>query len=77
MSQQKVDQYKKEKYNRKKQLEIEKRTQLTYRIAGSIVAIALVGWIGFSIYSRAEANKPASYTEVNMNAINDYMGTLN
>ena len=77
MSQQKVDRYKQEKYNRKKVLEKEKKTRLIYRISGGIIAIALVGWIGFSIYSRAEANKPASYTEVNMDAITNYMSTLN
>lgn len=77
MSQQKVDQYKKEKYSRKKQLQAEKRTRIIYSAIGGIAAIAIVGWIGFSVYSRIEANKPASYTEVNMDAITDYMGTLN
>lgn len=77
MSQQKVDLRKSEKYNRKKQLRKEKRTHMIYNIAGGIAAIAVAGWIGFSLYSRIEANKPASYTEVNMSAITDYMGTLN
>lgn len=77
MSQQKVDAYKKQKYNRKKQLQKEKRQRMIYSITGSIAAIAIVGWIGFSVYSRAQANKPVTYAEVNMDAVNDYFTTLN
>lgn len=77
MSQQKVEQYKKEKYNRKKQLQKEKRTRMLYRALGGIAAIAIVGWIGFSVYTRYEASRPTTYHEVNLDAINDYMNTLN
>ncbi len=76
MSQQKVDQYKKEKYNRKKQLQKDKRNRLIYKITGTVIAAAIVGWIGFSVYSRVQESKPVSYTEVNMDAVNDYMNTL-
>ena len=72
MSQQKVDKYKKEKYNRKKQ-----RERILYRIAGTALAAAIVGWIGFSVYARVQENKPVTYTEVNMDAVNEYMDTLN
>ena len=75
MSQQKVDRYKKEKYSRKQQLQKEKRQLLIYRIAGGIAAIAIVGWIGFSVYSRVEENKPVPYTEVSLDAISEYMST--
>lgn len=77
MSQQKVDQYKKEKYGRKKQIEREKRERLFYSIAGCIIAVGLVVWIGFSVYSRVEANRPVSYTEVNIDAVSNYLSTLN
>ncbi len=73
MSQQKVDRYKKEKYNRKQQLKKEKRQHLLYSIAGSVAAVAIVTWIGFSVYSRVQANKPVTYTEVSLDAISDYM----
>ena len=76
MSQQKVDNYKKEKYNRKKQLKKEKQKRALYTICGSIAALAIVGWIGFSVYSRVEANMPVSYTEVNMDSVNDYLSGL-
>jgi len=75
MSQQKVDRYKKEKYNRKQQLQKEKRQRLLYRIFGGIAAIAVVCWIGLSINARVQANKPVSYTEVDLNAISGYMST--
>lgn len=75
MSQQKVDRYKKEKYSRKQQLQKEKRQRLLYRILGSIAAIAVVCWIGLSIHARVQANKPVTYTEVDLNAISDYMST--
>ncbi|MDE6970262.1 MAG: hypothetical protein K2P69_10970 [Eubacterium sp.] len=75
MSQQKVDQYKKEKYGRKQQLKKEKRQRVIYSIAGGAAAVAVVAWIGFSVYSRVEANRPVSYTEVSLDAINDYLST--
>lgn len=75
MSQQKVDQYKKEKYSRKQQLQKEKRQHLVYNIVGGVAAVAIVGWIGFSVYSRVEANRPVSYTEVNLDAISEYLST--
>lgn len=75
MSQQKVDQYKKEKYSRKQQLQKEKKQRLVYNIIGGVAAVAIVGWIGFSVYSRVEANRPVSYTEVNLDAISEYLST--
>ena len=75
MSQQKVDRYKKEKYGRKQQLKKEKRQRVIYSIAGGAAAVAVVAWIGFSVYSRVEANRPVSYTEVSLDAINDYLST--
>ena len=67
----------KEKYNRKKQLQQEKRERIIYSIVGSVAAVALVTWIGFSVYARVEANRPVSYTEVNVSAVSDYLSTLN
>jgi hypothetical protein len=73
MSQQKVDRYKKEKYSRKQRLAKEKKQRIFYRIAGCAAAIAIVGWIGFSVYARVEESRPVSYTEVSLDAISDYM----
>lgn len=76
MSQQKVDQRKQEKYNRRKIMQKEKRQRFAATLLGAVIAIAIVGWAGFSIYSRIEANQPASYTEVNIDSISDYMNGL-
>ena len=43
----------------------------------AFLAAAIVGWIGFSVYARVQENKPVTYTEVNMDAVNEYMDTLN
>lgn len=76
MSQQKVDRYKKEKYSRKKQLQKEKRDLIIYKIAGTVIGAAIVVWIGFSVYARVQENTPVTYTEVNMDAVNNYMAAL-
>lgn len=77
MSQQKVDQHKKEKYNRKQIMRKQKREQLLMRICGTVFALAIVGWIGFSVYNKIEASQPVSYTEVDMDALTDYISGLN
>lgn len=43
MSQQKVDRYKQEKANRQKMIKKQKREILILKIAGSLIALALVG----------------------------------
>ena len=77
MSQEKVNKRKEEKRNRKKIMQKEKRERMLASVLGVVIAAAIVGWAGFSIYSRVEANKPISYTEVNIDAITDYMSGLN
>lgn len=76
MSQAKVERYKKEKANRKEILKKEKAKSLTVRIAGAAICIALIGWIGYSGYSRWEASQPAKTTEITMDALSDYLSNL-
>lgn len=76
MSQAKVERYKKEKANRKEILKKEKAKSLTVRIAGAAICIALIGWIGYSGYSRWEASQPAKTTEITMDALSDYLNNL-
>lgn len=76
MSQAKVERYKKEKANRKEILKKEKAKSLAVRIAGTAICIALIGWIGYSGYSRWEASQPAKTTEITMDALSDYLSNL-
>ncbi len=50
MSQEKVERYKKEKANRKKDLKKQKRKVWISRIVGVIFALALTAFIGWSVY---------------------------
>ena len=76
MSQEKVDRYKQEKANRKTILKRERRKRIAARIVGVIVCIAIVGWIGYSVYDSAEKKAAATQTEVNVSAITDYLSGL-
>ena len=77
MSQAKVDRYKEEKKNRKKIMAREKRHRIIGYIAGCIVAVCIVGWAGYSGYRAYENNKPVETIYANLDAINDYMTSLN
>ena len=72
MSQAKVDHYKEQKKNRKKILHKEKRMHILGSVAGIVICAAAVCWAGWSIYYAYQNNKPASYNEVNMDAITGY-----
>ncbi|MDD6306790.1 MAG: hypothetical protein PUA75_07565 [Clostridiales bacterium] len=76
MSQAKVDRYKEEKANRKKIMAQEKRKHITAVICGWIVAIAIVGWAGYSAYRTYENSKPMETIYANLDAINDYVDGL-
>lgn len=76
MSQEKVERYKKEKANRK---QIMKREKLKSRVAGAcgiLVCAALIGWAGYSGYVKWEEAQPTKYTEINTDAISDYLNGL-
>lgn len=76
MSQAKVDRYKEEKANRKKIMARQKRNHVIAVICGWLVAIAIVGWAGYSAYNIYESKKPVETVYANLDAINDYMETL-
>ena len=77
MSQAKVDKYKKDKANRKKIMRREKIERMAWSIGGTIVALAIVGWVGFSVYHNSQGTSTeTSYTSVNLDATQDYLNTL-
>lgn len=75
MSQQKVDRYKQEKANRQKLLKKQKREILVLKIAGSLIALALVGWMGYSVYDMVHVETAETY-EVDIAPLDDYMNSL-
>lgn len=77
MSQEKVNKYKEEKANRKQIIKKEKRNRIIGRIIGAIVCLAIVGWIGFSIYDSTSKSIASSQTEVDFTAVDDYFSAMN
>lgn len=78
MSQAKVDKYKEAKKNRKKQMKKEKIQSYLRRGVACIVAAALIGMAGFSIYNIYESKQPKQEVTVDYSAIaslNRFMGT--
>lgn len=77
MSQEKVDRYKKEKANRKKIMKKEKVQYIIRRCVVAVLAVALVGWIGYSAFRVYEDSRTVETAEVDYNAITDYETSLN
>lgn len=79
MSQAKVDRYKKEKANRKKNMQKEKMARIAYSAIGIVIAVAIVSWAGYSVYNRAngtDSENGSPTVEVNTDAIDDYLSGL-
>lgn len=78
MSQEKVDRYKQEKANRKKTLKREKIKKGIFSAVGTVVCVAIIGWIGYSGYGYFQSQKTENptQTEIDMSAINDYLNGL-
>ena len=60
MSQEKVDRYKKSKENRKIELKKKKRNDLIAKICTILIAVAIVSFIGWSIYKEVNPNKSST-----------------
>lgn len=78
MSQEKVN-YKKElKKDRKKIVKKQRIERIVLTLAASVVCIAIAGWIGFSVYTKAEAAKDAevTYTAADLSSITEYLSSL-
>lgn len=82
MSQEKVDRYKEQKANRAKIQKKEKRVLFLEKAALGVVCLVAVGWIGYSAYGVAtrtgeETEKETVTTEMDVNALNEYLAGLN
>ena len=76
MSQAKVDQYKKEKANRKETMAKEKRQKMLMKIGASVVLVVLVGWIGISTADFIYESRPQETFYVQTTEIDNYLNSL-
>ena len=76
MSQAKVDQYKKEKANRKKTMAKDKAKSIIAKICGTIVGIALVAWIGVSAVYFVIDNRLVNKFFVQTDALENFFDEL-
>ena len=76
MSQAKVDKYKVEKANRKETMAKEKRQRMIVKIIGSVVGIALVGWIAVSLVVGIYESRPVDKIFATTAGIDDYLEEL-
>jgi hypothetical protein len=76
MSQAKVDQYKKEKANRKKIMAKERMKRRIWAAVGCVVALAIVAWAGMSGYNYYESTRPSQNYVVDTDALSEYLGEL-
>lgn len=78
MSQKKVDQYKAKKANRTKEQKKERFYDWLEKIVGALVCVALVAWIGYSVYDKVEEKNASVVTEtaVDTTALDEYLSGL-
>ena len=76
MSQAKVDQYKKEKANRKETMAKEKRNRMISRICWSVAGVVLVAWVGISSVNFIKENRPVETIYVDTAELDGYLNSL-
>ena len=78
MSQKKVDNYRAGKYGRYKAARKERIIDKLEILAWIAICVAMVGWIGFSAYTKIEAKEASTVTETVMDtsAIDNYVSGL-
>ena len=76
MSQAKVDQYKKEKANRKQIMAKEKRQKMLMKICSGAILVVLAAWIGVSTVDFVMDNRPVKKIYCDIKEIDKYMETL-
>lgn len=76
MSQAKVDQYKKEKANRKETLAKEKRNKKITKLCAGVVVAVLAVWIGVSTVNAVKANRPVETIYCETTELDNYINGL-
>ena len=77
MSQEKVDRYKEQKKNRKAIQAKKKRNALITRVCASLVVLALVAWLGYSVVDSSEKKQNSGPVTADITALDDYVMSLN
>ncbi len=76
MSQEKVNRYKQEKANRKQIMKKQKMKNYFLNASAALVAIVLVGWIGFSAFHVYQNGQERTVVEANYEAVDTYLNGL-
>ena len=76
MSQAKVDQYKKEKANRKETLAKEKRNKKITKLCVGVGVAVLAVWIGVSTVNAVKANRPVETIYCETTELDNYINGL-
>ena len=76
MSQEIVDRYKEQRRNRKAIQARKKRNSLIAKGCAGLVALALVGWLGYSAWDIYETKQNSGPVTADITALNDYTAGL-
>ena len=76
MSQAKVDQYKKEKVNRRETIVKEKRNKKFTKLCIGCVVVVLAAWIGVSTVEAVKNSAPAKTIYVDTTELDNYISDL-
>lgn len=78
MSQAKVDRYKEEKKNRQKTMKKEKCHECVIKACGVVLALVLIGWVGYSGYNTFTKDSTAAGKtySVDTASLDDFMSNL-
>ena len=76
MSQAKVDQYKKEKANRKETMAKEKRTKAITKVCAGVVVCVLAVWIGVSTVDAVKESRPVKTIYCETAELDEYINGL-
>ncbi len=76
MSQAKVDQYKKEKANRRETVAKEKRNKKIMKFVSGVVVGLVAVWVGVSVANVVKENRPVETIYCNIDALDNYLNEL-
>ncbi len=76
MSQEKVDRYKQEKANRKQIMKKRKMKNFFLNASVAVVAVVLVGWIGYSAFHVYQSGQDRRVVEANYESVDSYLNEI-